>query len=107
MLINVGMLTTGFDAPRIDFIGMLRPTLSLALHQQMIGRGMRVAPDKTFCTYVDYVGNVDRFGRVEDIEIKKDEKGHYQIYGKLPSGTNANGSKTYSVVRFSGQYVFS
>lgn len=38
---NVGVFTTGFDAPNIDVVFIARPTKSLVLHQQMIGRGMR------------------------------------------------------------------
>ena len=38
---NVGVFSTGFDAPNIDVVFIARPTKSLVLHQQMIGRGMR------------------------------------------------------------------
>lgn len=56
-LVNVAVLTTGFDAPHVDFIAILRPTESVSLYQQIVGRGLRLAPDKTDCLVVDYAGN--------------------------------------------------
>lgn len=56
-LVNVSVLTTGFDAPHVDMIALLRPTESLSLFQQMIGRGLRLAPDKSDCLVIDYAGN--------------------------------------------------
>ena len=41
MVFNYGVFSTGFDAPNIDVIFIARPTKSIVLHQQMIGRGMR------------------------------------------------------------------
>ena len=48
-LINVSVLTTGFDAPHVDVIAILRKTESVSLYQQMIGRGLRLHPDKKEC----------------------------------------------------------
>ncbi|MCG8557866.1 MAG: DEAD/DEAH box helicase, partial [Proteobacteria bacterium] len=45
-LVNVGVLTTGFNAPRCDLLAIMRPTMSAALYVQMIGRGMRLFPGK-------------------------------------------------------------
>jgi DNA repair protein RadD len=56
-LVNVAVLTTGFDAPHVDLIVVLRPTESLSLYQQIIGRGLRLAPDKQECLILDYAGN--------------------------------------------------
>ena len=56
-LINVAVLTTGFDAPHVDFIAILRPTQSVSLYQQIVGRGLRLAPDKKDCLVIDYAGN--------------------------------------------------
>lgn len=41
MVFNYGVFSTGFDAPNIDVVFIARPTKSIVLHQQMIGRGMR------------------------------------------------------------------
>jgi len=56
-LVNVAVLTTGFDAPHVDFIALLRPTQSLSLFQQIVGRGLRLAPDKQDCLIIDYAGS--------------------------------------------------
>ncbi|SUX84842.1 helicase [Citrobacter koseri] len=43
-LVNVAVLTTGFDAPHVDLIAILRPTESVSLYQQIVGRvcGLRL-----------------------------------------------------------------
>jgi DNA repair protein RadD len=55
-LVNVSVLTTGFDAPHVDVIAILRPTESVSLYQQIIGRGLRLSPGKTDCLVLDYTG---------------------------------------------------
>ena len=55
-LVNVSVLTTGFDAPHVDLIAILRPTESVALYQQIVGRGLRLAEGKTDCLILDYTG---------------------------------------------------
>ncbi len=55
-LVNVSVLTTGFDAPHVDVIAVLRPTESASLYQQIIGRGLRLSPGKTDCLVLDYTG---------------------------------------------------
>ncbi|MGB1201873.1 MAG: DEAD/DEAH box helicase family protein, partial [Cognaticolwellia aestuarii] len=56
-LINVSVLTTGFDAPHVDFIAILRPTESVSLYQQIVGRGLRLSEGKLDCLVIDYAGN--------------------------------------------------
>lgn len=55
-LVNVSVLTTGFDAPHVDVIAILRPTDSVSLYQQIIGRGLRLDPGKKDCFVLDYTG---------------------------------------------------
>jgi DNA repair protein RadD len=55
-LVNVSVLTTGFDAPHVDVIAILRPTESVSLYQQIVGRGLRLSPGKTDCLILDYTG---------------------------------------------------
>lgn len=55
-LVNVSVLTTGFDAPHVDVIALLRPTESVSLYQQIIGRGLRLHPGKKDCFILDYTG---------------------------------------------------
>lgn len=55
-LVNVSVLTTGFDAPHVDVIALLRPTESVSLYQQIVGRGLRLDPKKKDCLILDYTG---------------------------------------------------
>ncbi len=68
-LANVNVLTTGFDAPGIDCVAMLRPTLSPGLYYQMVGRGFRLHPKKSDCLVLDFGGNILRHGPVDDLLI--------------------------------------
>ncbi len=58
-LVNVSVLTTGFDAPHVDLIAILRKTESVGLLQQIVGRGLRISPGKTDCLILDYTTNLD------------------------------------------------
>jgi DNA repair protein RadD len=62
---SVGVLTTGFDAPVVDCICLLRPTLSASLFVQMVGRGLRPYRNKSDLLVLDMAGNFDRFGSLE------------------------------------------
>lgn len=78
-LINKDVLTTGFDAPNIDFLVMFRPTLSLALYMQMAGRGVRLHPGKKNCLWIDYAGNTKIFGELENINVDQYLKQQQQL----------------------------
>jgi DNA repair protein RadD len=67
ILVNVNVLTTGFDAPHIDAVALLRATLSPGLYYQMAGRGFRLAPQKRNCLLLDFGGNIMRHGPVDAI----------------------------------------
>jgi len=69
-LVNVNVLTTGFDAPNIDCVALLRPTNSPGLYYQMVGRGFRLDPSKGNCLVLDFGGNILRHGPVDALEIK-------------------------------------
>ncbi len=56
-LVNVAVRTTGFDAQHVDLIAILRPTESVSLYQQIVGRGLRLSEGKTDCLILDYAGN--------------------------------------------------
>ena len=62
VLTNVDLLTTGFDCPQIDALIFLRPTQSLALYLQMLGRALRPHPGKENALILDHVGNTLRHG---------------------------------------------
>jgi len=58
-LVNVSVLTVGFDAPHVDCIAILRKTESVGLLQQIIGRGLRLCEGKTDCLVLDYTSNIE------------------------------------------------
>lgn len=69
---NVGVFSIGFDHPELDCIILLRPTRSLALYMQILGRGVRIAPGKTHCTVIDYSGTYKQLGPIETVELRKE-----------------------------------
>ena len=68
-LVNVGILTEGFNAPYTDAVVLLRATMSTSLYVQMVGRGMRTAEGKRNCLVVDFGGNVFRHGPIDDVIV--------------------------------------
>jgi DNA repair protein RadD len=58
-LVNVSVLTTGFDASHVDLIAILRKTESIGLLQQIIGRGLRLHEGKVDCLVLDYTTNLE------------------------------------------------
>lgn len=73
-LVNVAVLTTGFDVPEVDFIALLRATKSPVLYVQIAGRGMRIASGKTDCLWADFTDTTPLMGPVDEVK------------GKLPTG---------------------
>jgi DNA repair protein RadD len=67
-LVNIDVLTTGFDAPNIDAIAILRSTMSAGLFVQMCGRGFRIHDSKQDCLILDFGGNIDRHGPLDAID---------------------------------------
>jgi DNA repair protein RadD len=74
-LCNVNVLTTGFDAPHIDCVALVRPTMSPGLYYQMVGRGFRLHPGKDDCLVLDFGGNVLRHGPVDAVRVTTDDRG--------------------------------
>lgn len=89
VVFNRGVLSVGFDFPALDTIYLLRPTKSLGLFYQMLGRGVRTALDKKDCYVLDYSGSFSTLGRIEDIKYYN-EKGYWEVY--------ANGEKMHGKV---------
>lgn len=78
-LVNNNILTTGFDAPFIDMIGVLQPTNSCARWVQMLGRGTRPCEGKDNCLVLDFAGNTRRLGPINDPQTpRKKGKGKGQ-----------------------------
>ncbi len=67
---NVGVLTEGFDAPCIDAIVLLRPTLSAGLFAQMVGRGLRPHGNKKNCLVLDFANCIDEHGPIDLVGIE-------------------------------------
>jgi DNA repair protein RadD len=63
--VNVDVLTTGFDAPGIDAVAVLRATMSPGLFAQIVGRGLRISQGKTDCLILDFGGNLQRHGALD------------------------------------------
>ncbi len=66
-LVNVNILSEGFDAPHVDAVVLMRRTQSAALYYQQVGRGMRLSPGKADCLVLDFTDNVERLGPVDAI----------------------------------------
>ena len=59
-LVNVAVLTTGFDAPNVSHVAILRATESVSLLVQIMGRGMRLFEGKKEAVILDYAGNIEK-----------------------------------------------
>lgn len=92
---NVGVVSIGFDYPELDTIVLAKPTMSLALYYQMIGRAIRPHPTKDHALVVDMCDNMSKFGPIETLRIKNGGNGKWFIsnngrqltnvyYGKKP-----------------------
>lgn len=73
-LIQCNIANVGFNSPITDCLIWARPTLSLNLWQQAVGRIMRLSEGKSVACVVDLVGTLETFGRVEDVHIGVEDK---------------------------------
>jgi DNA repair protein RadD len=93
-IVNVSVLTTGFDATHVDVIAMMRATESVGLMQQIIGRGLRLHKGKTDCLVLDYAENIERHCQDGDIfnpnieEKKKNGKDDLECVCPVCDGRN-------------------
>lgn len=82
-IVNNQILTTGVDCPRLDLIACMRPTQSAGLWVQMLGRGMRLFPQKQNCMLLDFGRNLERHGPIDKISgtiyVENDKKGDAPI----------------------------
>ncbi len=79
IVVNVGVFSVGFDYPELDTVILARPTKSLSLYYQMVGRVLRPHPSKTSAYVVDLVEATKNFGPVSDFKITKDYKGRWVV----------------------------
>lgn len=61
-LTNCDLFGEGFDVPGVECVSLARPTMSLSLHLQQVGRALRPAPNKSHALIIDHVGNWERHG---------------------------------------------
>jgi DNA repair protein RadD len=73
IVINVNILAVGFDHPELDYIIKARPTASISVYYQQIGRGVRIHENKKDCLVTDLSGNVERFGKLESLTFEEIE----------------------------------
>ena len=76
---NVACLTTGFDHPALDCIILLRPTRSIVLYNQILGRLVRKAEGKTIGTVIDFTGTCKSIGRVETFKMYKNARNLWDL----------------------------
>ena len=81
VIVQVTILSVGFDHPELDCIITGRPTASLSWWYQFVGRVTRIHPDKKNGLVVDFVGSVPKFGKVEDLYFKY-EAPLWKLYGE-------------------------
>ena len=84
----MGVLTTGFDYPELETVIVARPTMSLALWYQMIGRAIRPHKEKEYALIVDMCGNLGLFGQVEYLTIVDGKNGKWFVSSKGKQLTN-------------------
>lgn len=85
---NAGVLTTGFDYPELDTVVMARPTMSLAMWYQIVGRAIRPHPSKECGWIVDLCGKIKRFGEVSDLRLFDSGNGKWAVFSNGRQLTN-------------------
>jgi len=82
VIVQVNVLTVGFDYPELDCLITGRPTASISWWYQFVGRGTRIHDEKKDCLVVDFVGSVEKFGKVEELYYKQDGEENWELYGE-------------------------
>jgi len=82
VIVQVNVLTVGFDYPELDCLITARPTASISWWYQFVGRGTRIHQNKKDCLVVDFVGSLEKFGKVEALYYKEDNEGIWELYGE-------------------------
>lgn len=69
VICNFGVLTTGFDAPKTDVVFIARPTMSVVLYSQMVGRGLRgpAIGGTNTCKLIDVIDNIEKYGSIDRV----------------------------------------
>jgi DNA repair protein RadD len=96
---NNSVMTTGTNIPAIDLVAFLRPTLSAGLYVQMAGRGLRLAPGKENCLFLDFAGVVRKHGPIDMVTPPHARKGDGEAPVKIcPQEDGGCGSLVHASV---------
>ncbi|MFB0007679.1 DEAD/DEAH box helicase family protein [Xanthomonas euvesicatoria] len=100
-IVSVGTLTTGFNAPHVDAIVIVRATRSQILFRQMVGRGFRMYPGKTDCKVLDAGGNFARLGPINaDLEQGDSRAGLWECSAQQMEAPGNAPQRERSGIRF-------
>lgn len=106
VLFNYGVLSVGFDYPELEVIILGRPTNSLSWLYQVFGRGVRIHENKKSFKFIDMGGNIQKFGKIENLEIRALEcAGHTVVSGNkvltgIPMGTSYTVDEYIQLVKY-------
>jgi DNA repair protein RadD len=92
-LVNCDVLTTGFDAPCIDAICVLRATMSPGLFAQMVGRGLRKHESKSETIVLDFGENIFRHGSLDDRNYGRASESSGRGSGTSQADNNGRGKE--------------
>lgn len=89
IICNVNIFSEGFDCPDCEFIQLARPTCSLSMYLQQVGRGLRPHPNKTQAIILDNVGSYNKFGLPS---ANRRWRNHFEGYGqRVTQSSNGGG----------------
>lgn len=87
IIFTVDLFNEGVDIPLVDTLLFARPTESLAIFTQQIGRGLRLADSKTHCVIIDFIGNyrnADRKLRIFKPDLKATDRLKFEPTENIP-----------------------
>lgn len=96
VIVNVDIFSEGFDCPEVEFIQLVRPTLSLSKYLQQVGRGMRAVPGKDYVVILDQVGMYQTFG------LPTEERDWDPMFRGMATGRGLRGIDRGYVIRDDG-----
>lgn len=91
IICNVNIFSEGFDCPDIEFIQLARPTCSLAMYLQQVGRGLRPHPKGIPATILDNVGSFNKFGLPS---ANRKWRSHFEGEGQRVTSSQVNNAST-------------
>lgn len=94
---NVGIISIGFDYPALDTVVLGHLTMSLRLFYQWIGRVIRPDPSKRSAWVIDLMGNLQRFGRLEDLQLYCEGNSRWSFWGRPAGGPEKQLTNCYLI----------